>query len=711
MSLKFFCTFVTRLLHQKHRRNKLLKMYQKQRRRIKSSTPFPKKQRFRRAIANMNEQRKNIVLLADYSRKIVVPSFTFLLLGALMTSIIPRFYAECMQVVATLDPDYRRVWRALIGLGVTTTLGAFFTGSRGALFWIAGSRANYNIRVKLHRNLLLQEAAFFDCNESGYLISRLNSDVNKIGMVISFHVNIVLRQFAQFLFGSVYLIGISPRLSIFAFMGISVVAWISAIYGDFNRKLAEKVQDTYADATAVAETSFSMTETVRAFDGVHAESERYEYAQSRALETEEVQAWGYGTHKFVSDTLQGLMEVILLYSCWRIGRAGGLSASQLTTFIFYTDFVLESSNEVGDQWAKIQGAIGASSTVFDLLRRIPAVRDPNNKAKEHAARDAAGTNLLPEIEEDWDVCSAPDGSVLDPVIELSNLTVTYDSMDMPAINCVNLQIFPGDRVAIVGRSGSGKSSMLRTIMRFYDPSHGTVKLNGVPLTELSRHELSHNLGVVDQEPSLFPLTLMENVLYGIAKDDVDPQTGEPCYSQAYQEKVSHTLEVAGLPIHPGNDLKLDLDTRVGEGGRSLSGGQRQRVAIARALIRNPQVLLLDEPTAALDSQSERIVVGALDRAIRGGCQCMVMVTHRLGVIRSLGINRVIVMDHGQIVEQGHPEDLLRMPNGMYANLAREQAILAREKDANEDDDPASSQKVNGSRGNQTVGVSTTDDSQ
>lgn len=673
MSIKFFCQFVARLLHLRQRRRKFLKLY---RRRIET---FPKKRRMHRILSNMNEQRRNIVQLADYSRKIVVPSFSFLLLGALMTSIIPRFYAECMQVVATLDPDYRKVMRALIGLGITTTLGAFFTGARGALFWIAGSRANYNVRIKLHRNLLLQEAAFFDYNESGYLISRLSSDVNKIGMVISFHVNIVLRQFAQFLFGSVYLVGISPRLSVFAFVGIALVAWISAIYGEFNRKLSQKVQDTYADATAVAETSFSMTETVRAFDGVLAESERFEYAQSRALETEEVQAWGYGTHKFVSDTLQGILQVILLYSCWRIGRAGGLAASQLTTFIFYTNFVLESSNEVGDQWAKIQGAVGASSKVFDLIRRVPAVRDPVSKAKEYAAHEAV-TRLSPAPEHEWDVCPTPDdGPVPTPVIQLSNLTVTYESMDAPAIDGVNYQIYPCDRVAIVGRSGSGKSSMLRTILRFYDPSHGSVRLNGVPLTELSRHELSRNLGIVDQEPSLFPLTLMENVLYGIQKDDLDPRTGEACYSQDYKDNVSRSLEVAGLPIHPGNDLKLDLDTRVGEGGRALSGGQRQRVAIARALIRNPQVLLLDEPTAALDSQSERIVVEALDRAIQGGCQCMVMVTHRLGVVRSLGINRVIVMENGRIAEEGHPEDLLRLPDGLYASLAREQGITPREK--------------------------------
>ena len=515
-----------------------------------------------------------------------------------------------------------------------------------------GSRANYNVRVKLHRNLLLQEAAFFDSNEVGYLLSRLNNDVNKIGMVISFHVNVVLRQFAQFVFGSIYLLKISPRMSLYAFAGISLVAVISALYGDFARSLAEKVQDTFADATAVAETSFSMSETIRAFDGVSEESKKYEKAQGRALELEEVQAWAYGTHKFASDTLQTGLQVALLFMCWTVGRAGGLPASQLTTFMFYTNFVLESSNEVGDQWAKIQGAIGASTSVFDLIRRIPLVRDPirNNMEKPPALPATA------------------------PIISMKNMTVAYGAMEVPALKGVNLNIYPGDRVAIVGRSGSGKSTMLRTILRFYDPVSGSISLDGNNLKEMSRKELAEKVSVVEQEPSLFPMSLLDNVLYGIEKDAVD-DSGVECYSEAYRKNAEECLILAGLPIQANNDLSLDLDTRVGEGGRALSGGQRQRVAIARALIRKPEVLLLDEPTAALDSASEKKAVAALKVAM-DQTKSMLMVTHRLGVVRSLNVNRVIVMEKGEIVESCDPEDLLRIQDSMYNKLAREQGINA-----------------------------------
>eukprot|EP00804_Cyclotella_cryptica_P008853 CCRYP_013077-RB/>CCRYP_013077-RB protein AED:0.32 eAED:0.32 QI:0/0/0/1/0/0/2/0/497 len=475
-------------------------------------------------------------------------------------------------------------------------------------------------------------------------MSRLNNDVNKIGMVISYHVNVVLRQLAQFIFGSVFLMRIEPKLAMVAFAGIGLVAVASMLYGDFTRALAEKVQELFAVSSALAETSFSMSESVRAFDGVSTESKKYESSQYDALQLEEVQAWAYGSHKFVSDTLQAALQCLLLFCCWKIGRAGALPAAKLTSFLFYTNFVLESSNEVGDQWAKIQGAIGASSNVFDLISRVPSVSDP---AAQQMINDHA-------------------------VIKMSNMTVQYPAMDRAALSEINLDLVENDRVAIVGRSGSGKSSMLRTILRFYDPVSGTCSLEGKNLRDMTRSEIASNIVVVEQEPKLFPVSLLDNVLYGIEKDSINEETGDEIYSENYRALVTEALSLAGLPVTAKNDLGLELDTRVGDGGRTLSGGQRQRVAIARALVRFPTVLLLDEPTSALDSKSEKLVVEALKSATER-TRCMLMVTHRLGVVRSLGVNKVVVLDQGQIAEQGNPEDLLRS-GGVYAQLAQEQGI-------------------------------------
>lgn len=438
--------------------------------------------------------------------------------------------------------------------------------------------------MKLHRNLLLQEAAFFDDTECGILLSRLNNDVNKIGMVISFHVNIVLRQLAQFLFGSVFLLRIQPKLAMVAFAGIALVAFVSMVYGDFTRTLAERVQELFAASSALAETSFSMSETVRAFDGVSVETDKYESSQYDALQLEEVQAWAYGSHKFVSDTLQATLQCLLLFSCWAIGRSGALPAAKLTSFLFYVNFVLESSNEVGDQWARIQTAIGASTNVFDLIRRVPAVRDPQTV-----------TNTLLELHAINKVIKNQPHQ--HPVIKMSNMTVTYGTMEKPALKAIDLDVNEDDKVAIVGRSGSGKTTMLRTILRFYDPSSGKCALEGVDLKDMSRKEIASKIGVVEQEPQLFPMSLIDNVLYGTEKDSIDEESGEKCYSEKFRVAVTEALSLAGLPVTgEDNQLGLELYTRVGEGGRTLSGGQRQRVAIARALVRQPDVLLLDEPT-------------------------------------------------------------------------------------------------------------------
>mmetsp|Transcript_25318 Transcript_25318/g.51634 ORF Transcript_25318/g.51634 Transcript_25318/m.51634 type:complete len:343 (+) Transcript_25318:1605-2633(+) len=333
--------------------------------------------------------------------------------------------------------------------------------------------------------------------------------------------------------------------------------------------------------------------------------------------------------------------------------------------MFYTNFVLESSNEVGDQYAKIQSAIGASTKVFDLIRRVPAIRDPVGKSS------VAGKENI-----DFESVDYTGKSDL-PVVSMRDMSIKYVSMEAPALSGINLDIQPGDRIAIVGRSGSGKSSMLRTALRFYDPTSGSLSIGGDNLKNLTRNVIASRVSIVEQEPHLFPMTMLENVLYGIEKDSVDEETGEPCYGDEWRNTVAEALDVAGLPVTGGkkNDLGLELDTRVGEGGRSLSGGQRQRVAISRALIRNPQILLLDEPTAALDSKSEKTVVAALSNAMER-TESMLMVTHRLGVVRSLAVNKVVVLERGKIAEMGHPEDLLES-GGIYSQLAREQGITSR----------------------------------
>jgi len=685
---------------------------------------------FMQTLRQLNQSRKNLLSLIGYDSRILGPSFTFLVLGALAESIQPHYFAQCLSCVATLTSDISHFRQALLGLGITGLLGALFTGMRGALFWIAGSRGNYNVRVKTLSNILHQETEFFDGTETGVLLSRINNDVNKIGNVVSFHVNIMLRQTVQFLFGSVYLLKMSLPLAAYAAVGILAVAKVSAVYGRFARTMSNRVQKLLADGSAIAETSFRMSETVRSFNGMSYERQKYEQSQFNALELEEVQAWAYGTHKVVSDVLEVSFKIGLLLTTWKLGVLGKLDTNNLIAFLSYVEFVLNSSNEVGDQWAKIQSSIGASESVFDLVRRVPKIRDPDPSSVMLNVTDVNGqlqSQTLPNQQQPLSKHANNEmvsSSTTPPIISFQNMTLQYKSMTSNALTDLSASFNPGDRVAIVGRSGSGKSSILRSILRFYDPSSGSISLNGNNLRTLSRSQLSDQIVVVEQEPHLFPMTLLENVLYGIDKDCIvnNDIAGDSAavYSEDFRQAAVEALFLAGLPIAgeevkpttttetatettsilngdethhsnnnineedimPTNDndaykglLGLELDTRVGEGGRTLSGGQRQRVAIARALVRNPDVLLLDEPTAALDSKSEYTVIKALKAAMKR-TRCMIMVTHRLGVIKSLDVNKVIVLRDGRIAEIGHPEELMSKEEGVFKELAAEQGIYA-----------------------------------
>jgi len=476
---------------------------------------------FMQTLRQLNQSRKNLLSLIGYDSRILGPSFTFLVLGALAESIQPHYFAQCLSCVATLTSDISHFRQALLGLGITGLLGALFTGMRGALFWIAGSRGNYNVRVKTLSNILHQETEFFDGTETGVLLSRINNDVNKIGNVVSFHVNIMLRQTVQFLFGSVYLLKMSLPLAAYAAVGILAVAKVSAVYGRFARTMSNRVQKLLADGSAIAETSFRMSETVRSFNGMSYERQKYEQSQFNALELEEVQAWAYGTHKVVSDVLEVSFKIGLLLTTWKLGVLGKLDTNNLIAFLSYVEFVLNSSNEVGDQWAKIQSSIGASESVFDLVRRVPKIRDPDPSSVMLNVTDVNGqlqSQTLPNQQQPLSKHANNEmesSSTTPPIISFQNMTLQYKSMTSNALTDLSASFNPGDRVAIVGRSGSGKSSILRSILRFYDPSSGSISLNGNNLRTLSRSQLSDQIIVVEQEHHLFPMTLLENVLYDI----------------------------------------------------------------------------------------------------------------------------------------------------------------------------------------------------
>lgn len=610
--------------------------------------------------------------LARSQRGMLTASLVTLVLAAMCEVAVPHYSSRALNA-AVFAQNRKEFGRSLVGMVAYSLLAAVFTGLRGACFWLAGTHVVAKVRFDLLSSLLRQDISFHDVNETGALTSRLASDTAKISNVVSFHVNILCRQVIQALGGLGYLFYLERRLASIATAGLVSVGAITAVYGVFSRRISAKVQTALAEAGSVAEQSLSLVKVVRAHANEDHERRRYGGKIGDSVELQETQGIAYGMARVVIGWSQALLMAGVLMLGAEMVFDGRMTGQALTTFIFYTSFVTSASFDVGDQWAKIQEALGAGQEVFELLERKPAVRTeppPNGEIPPHV--DAASvveahlgaTPIIGHNSEEGE------DNVLSPLLEATPAngveerergridfrSVSFGYPTRPGVLILDQLSFtarPGETVAVVGSSGSGKSTILRLLCRFYDPDGGVITLAGRDLSTYGARDISNAISWVTQEPQLFPISVKENIAYGLPEGSYSM---DDVYEAAKNANI-HSF-IYGLPE--------GYDTLVGEGGASLSGGQKQRVAIARALIRDPEVLLLDEPTSALDVESERLVQDALDRAGEG--RTVILVAHRLATIQRA--DRILVMQDGSVVEAGNHAELLSL-GGVYAGLYKQ----------------------------------------
>ncbi|CAM9233223.1 unnamed protein product, partial [Laminaria digitata] len=485
------------------------------------------------------------------------------------------------------------------------------------------------------------------------------------------------RQVIQALGGLGYLFHLERRLASVAMGGLVAVSAVTAVYGVFSRRISAKVQTALAEAGSVAEQSLSLVKVVRAHANEDHERRRYGGKIGDSVELQETQGIAYGMARVVIGWSQALLMGGVLMLGAGMVFDGLMTGQALTTFIFYTSFVTSASFDVGDQ---IQEALGAGQEVFDLLERKPAVRQETPKVNSPTPPLVAGeTHVDAASVVEAHLGATPmighnseegDDSVLSPLLEATpsngmeerergrvdfrSVSFGYPTRPgVPILDELSFTARPGETVAVVGSSGSGKSTILRLLCRFYDPDGGMITLAGRDLSTYGARDISNAISWVTQEPQLFPISVKENIAYGIPEGSYSM---DDVYEAAKNANI-HSF-IYGLPD--------GYDTLVGEGGASLSGGQKQRVAIARALIRDPEVLLLDEPTSALDVESERLVQDALDRA--GDGRTVILVAHRLATIQRA--DRILVMQDGSVVESGNHAELLSL-GGVYAGLYKQ----------------------------------------
>ncbi|MBK5266925.1 MAG: ATP-binding cassette domain-containing protein [Acidimicrobiia bacterium] len=509
---------------------------------------------------------------------------------------------------------------ALLLIGVFAAQAAF-NFLRSYYITLTGEGVVADLRRAVYSKVMTLPVRFFDNRKTGEITSRLTSDVAVVQTTVSQSVAQTLAQAVTLIGGVVLMIvmSISLSLAVLSFLPIAIVA--AAVFGRRLRRISTDFQDRVAEANSYAEEAIAANRVVKWFTAEQVEAERYGTAVNEsylvARRRAKLRAIFISIVTFVAF---GTLAVVV----WLGGRqvlAGQLTGGELISFLLYTLAVAGAIGTFTGLYSQLQEALGASRRIFDLLEETNEIAEPDSPVAMPAVLGK---------------------------VTLEDVNFSYTDRDVTVLRNINLVVEPGERLAIVGPSGAGKSTLVQLVPRFYDPASGRILIDDVDVRQIGVRELRQHMAAVPQETQLFSGTIAENLRIG-NPDATDEELIDAAHAAHADEFIS---------AFPNG-----YQTIVGERGVKLSGGQRQRVAIARALLKDPRILILDEATSSLDSESEGLVQDALEALMVG--RTTLVIAHRLSTIRDA--DRIIVIDEGRIVEEG-THDRLLASRGLYASL-------------------------------------------
>ena len=502
---------------------------------------------------------------------------------------------------------------------------AMASAMRYYLVMTIGERIVADLRADVFAHLTSLSPAFFDSARSGELISRLTADTTQIKSAVGASVSIALRNVMLFIGATAMMVVTSPRLSLFVLLAIPLIVLPLVAFGRWVRRLSRTAQDTLADASAYASELIGAIRTVQAYTNETLANTRFSRDVEQAYRAAQGSTWARAVLTAVIIFIVFTSVVIIVWVGSNDVLTGAITPGRLGQFILYAAFAASSLGQLSEVWGEVSAASGAAERLFEIMNVQSDIAPP------------AAVRALP--------VPARGDVVLDRV------TFTYPTRpDAFALDNVSLSVRAGEKVAIVGPSGAGKSTLFHMLLRFYDPSSGTITLDGVPIRSADPTAVRARIALVQQDSVVFAMSARDNIRFG------RPDANDADVARAAD--LAHATEfIARLP--------QGFDTQLGERGVTLSGGQRQRIAIARAILRDAPLLLLDEATSSLDAESETLVQTALEELMKH--RTTLVIAHRLATV--LSCDRIIVIDRGRIVEQGTHASLVAA-GGLYARLAR-----------------------------------------